>query len=207
VVIIRRTNTKERILEESLKLFSNFGYNAVGVEMIAAAVKVTPPSLYKHFKGKREILDTIIEQAEENYNKHSLPIINFTDEQLKNLTKEEFIKYNMDHVKNIINDNVIKCVRKLLILEQFRNEQIRLMHIEKTYTRTETVIRNLLEGLFRNKHDGKGKPEFTTEHMVNMFYLPIIAMINRCYSQPEYEKKALKFIEDHIGIFWDTYFE
>ena len=175
--------------------------------MIAAAVKVTPPSLYKHFKGKHEILDTIIEQAEENYNKHSLPIINFTDEQLKNLTKEEFIKYNMDHVKNIINDNVIKCVRKLLILEQFRNEQIRLMHIEKTYTRTETVIRNLLEGLFRNKHDGKGKPEFTTEHMVNMFYLPIIAMINRCYSQPEYEKKALKFIEDHIGIFWDTYFE
>jgi len=207
VVIIRRTNTKERILEESLKLFSNFGYNAVGVEMIAAAVKVTPPSLYKHFKGKREILDTIIEQAEENYNKHSLPIINFTDEQLKNLTKEEFIKYNMDHVKNIINDNVIKCVRKLLILEQFRNEQIRLMHIEKTYTRTETVIRNLLEGLFRNKHNGKGKPEVTTEHMVNMFYLPIIAMINRCYSQPEYEKKALKFIEDHIGIVWDTYFE
>lgn len=207
MVIIRRTNTKERILEESLKLFSNFGYNAVGVEMIAAAVKVTPPSLYKHFKGKREILDTIIEQAEENYNKHSLPIINFTDEQLKNLTKEEFIKYNMDHVKNIINDNVIKCVRKLLILEQFRNEQIRLMHIEKTYTRTETVIRNLLEGLFRNKHNGKGKPEVTTEHMVNMFYLPIIAMINRCYSQPEYEKKALKFIEDHISIFGDTYFE
>ena len=207
MVIIRRTNTKERILEESLKLFSNFGYNAVGVEMIAAAVKVTPPSLYKHFKGKREILDTIIEQAEENYNKHSLPIINFTDEQLKNLTKEEFIKYNMDHVKNIINDNVIKCVRKLLILEQFRNEQIRLMHIEKTYTRTETVIRNLLEGLFRNKHNGKGKPEVTTEHMVNMFYLPIIAMINRCYSEPEYEKKALKFIEDHIGIVWDTYFE
>lgn len=194
-------------MEESLKLFSNFGYNAVGVEMIAAAVKVTPPSLYKHFKGKREILDTIIEQAEENYNKHSLPIINFTDEQLKNLTKEEFIKYNMDHVKNIINDNVIKCVRKLLILEQFRNEQIRLMHIEKTYTRTETVIRNLLEGLFRNKHDGKGKPKVTTDHMVNMFYLPIIAMINRCYSEPEYEKKALKFIEDHIGIVWDTYFE
>jgi AcrR family transcriptional regulator len=207
VVIIRRTNTKERILEESLKLFSNFGYNAVGVEMIAAAVKVTPPSLYKHFKGKREILDTIIEQAEENYNKHSLPIINFTDEQLKNLTKEEFIKYNMDHVNNIIHDNVIKCVRKLLILEQFRNEQIRLMHIEKTYTRTETVIRNLLEGLFRNKHDGKGKPKVTTDHMVNMYYLPIVAMINRCYSEPEYEKKALKFIEDHIGIVWDTYFE
>ncbi len=206
MVIIRRTNTKERILEESLRLFSNFGYNAVGVEMIAAAVKVTPPSLYKHFKGKREILDTIIEQAEENYNKHSLPIINFTDEQLKNLTKEEFIKYNMDHVKNIIQDNVIKCVRKLLILEQFRNEQIRLMHIEKTYTRTETIIRNLLEGLFKNKHDGKGKPKITTDHMVNMYYLPIVAMINRCYSDPEYEKKALKFIEDHIGIVWDTYF-
>ena len=207
MVIIRRTNTKERILEESLKLFSNFGYHAVGVEMIAAAVKVTPPSLYKHFKGKREILDTIIEQAEENYNKHSLPIINFTDEQLKNLTKEDFIKYIMDHVKNVIHDNVIKCVRKLLILEQFRNEQIRLMYIEKTYTRAESFIRNLLEGLLKNKHGGKCNLKATTDHMVNMFYLPILSLINRCYSEPEYEKKAIEFIENHISIYWDTYFE
>ena len=80
---MRRTNTKERILEESLKLFSTFGYNAVGVEMIAAAVKVTPPSLYKHFKGKREILDTIIDQAEENYLAHCLPMANYTDEEYK----------------------------------------------------------------------------------------------------------------------------
>ncbi|ORT98842.1 hypothetical protein D081_2376 [Anaerovibrio sp. JC8] len=173
--------------------------------MIAAAVKVTPPSLYKHFKGKREILDTIIDQAEENYLNHSLPMINYSDEEYKNLTKEDFVKYIMDHVDNILHDEVIKCVRKLFILEQYRNEQIRLMHIDKTYNRAENIVRTLFDGLFKNKQHASAQ-KTTTEHMVNMFYLPIVEVINRCYCQPEYEKQGLDFVKTHSEVMWDAYF-
>ena len=48
-------NTKEKILNESLKLFAKKGYDAVGVSEIADAVKIKAPSLYKHYKSKREI--------------------------------------------------------------------------------------------------------------------------------------------------------
>lgn len=205
MVIIRRTNTKERILEESLKLFSTFGYNAVGVEMIAAAVKVTPPSLYKHFKGKREILETIIDKSEDNYKAHIMPFVTHSDEELEKLTKEQFVKYVMDHVDNVLHDEYIRCVRKLFILEQYRNEKLRLMHIEKTYDRVERATVELLGGLLKNKKIAQ--PSHTIEHMANMFYLPIIEVINRCYCQPEYESKALEFIKDHCEILWSAYFE
>ena len=42
-------DTKQRILEKSLELFSTKGYDAVSVGEIAKAVGIKAPSLYNHF--------------------------------------------------------------------------------------------------------------------------------------------------------------
>ena len=47
--------TRDRILEEALRLFSEKGYDGTSVESIAEAVGIKAPSLYKHFKGKEDI--------------------------------------------------------------------------------------------------------------------------------------------------------
>lgn len=60
-----RENTKERILRAALELFAREGYEAVGVAEIAEAVGVKAPSLYKHYKGKRDIFDHILRRMEE----------------------------------------------------------------------------------------------------------------------------------------------
>ena len=52
--------TKDKILRKALHLFSRDGYEAVTVEKIAMAVGIKAPSLYKHYKGKRDIFDTIV---------------------------------------------------------------------------------------------------------------------------------------------------
>ena len=59
--------TKERIMEEALALFAERGYDATGVDLIAERVGIKGPSIYKHFKGKEEILNSIIDTAEERY--------------------------------------------------------------------------------------------------------------------------------------------
>ena len=43
-------STKERILNEALRLFSEKGYSDVYVSDIAEAVGIKAPSLYKHYK-------------------------------------------------------------------------------------------------------------------------------------------------------------
>lgn len=48
-------DTKQRILEKSLELFSAKGYDAVSVGEIAKAVGIKAPSLYNHFPSKQAI--------------------------------------------------------------------------------------------------------------------------------------------------------
>ena len=54
-------DTKQRILEKSLELFSTKGYDAVSVGEIAKAVGIKAPSLYNHFPSKQAIFGAILE--------------------------------------------------------------------------------------------------------------------------------------------------
>lgn len=56
--------TKKRIIETALALFSQSGYLATSMNDIAQQVGLTKAALYKHFSGKQEILDCIIAQME-----------------------------------------------------------------------------------------------------------------------------------------------
>ena len=54
--------TKERIIEEALTLFAEKGYQGTSVKNIADAVGIKDSSLYKHYKSKQEIFDTIVQE-------------------------------------------------------------------------------------------------------------------------------------------------
>ena len=55
--------TRERILDSALMLFSEKGYDGVGVDLIAENAGIKGPSLYRHFKGKEDILNSLIEKV------------------------------------------------------------------------------------------------------------------------------------------------
>ena len=61
----KEKNTKEKILEEALKLFVQSGYMGTSMNDIASKLGVTKAALYKHYKSKQEILDSIIEKMNE----------------------------------------------------------------------------------------------------------------------------------------------
>ena len=65
-------DTKQRILEKSLELFSTKGYDAVSVGEIAKAVGIKAPSLYNHFPSKQAIFDAILETTSAHYQKDTL---------------------------------------------------------------------------------------------------------------------------------------
>lgn len=53
--------TRERLLDEALTLFSQRGYAATGIRDILKAAGVTQPTLYHHFADKAAVLQTLIE--------------------------------------------------------------------------------------------------------------------------------------------------
>lgn len=56
------SDTRERILMTALHLFARDGYEAVPVSAIAGELGMTKGALYKHYKNKRDIFDSIVER-------------------------------------------------------------------------------------------------------------------------------------------------
>lgn len=57
-------NTKEKILQSALKLFSRNGYEAVSMKDIADSLSLTKAAIYKHYASKRDIFDQIVLRME-----------------------------------------------------------------------------------------------------------------------------------------------
>lgn len=62
-----KRNTKEIILFESLKLFADNGYDGVTVRDSAEKVGIKQSSLYKHYKSKQEIFDTLVDTMQTHF--------------------------------------------------------------------------------------------------------------------------------------------
>ena len=55
-----KQNTKEKIFEVSIDLFSQYGYDGVSIRQIAKEVGIKESSIYNHYPSKESILDEIL---------------------------------------------------------------------------------------------------------------------------------------------------
>jgi AcrR family transcriptional regulator len=58
-----RPDTRGRILDAALEVFSERGFEGATVRQIAAKVGVSDPALYAHFKSKKKIFEALIKLA------------------------------------------------------------------------------------------------------------------------------------------------
>ena len=64
---MKQGDTKQKILDKALALFSSRGYDAVSVGEIAQAVGIKAPSLYNYFPSKQAIFDALVESVAAQY--------------------------------------------------------------------------------------------------------------------------------------------
>jgi len=78
-----KQNTRERIKEEALNLFSIYGFAGGSVRDIGKKVGVRESALYNYFPSKEALILELINDAKKN----SVAIELLTDELLENLDK------------------------------------------------------------------------------------------------------------------------
>lgn len=190
--------TKDRILEEALTLFSENGYDGTGVEQIAEKVGVKAPSLYKHFRGKEDIMNALIDNAEARYEEYF-----GSERHIGKLpeNREEFIAVTMDRILFTMRDTMIRRIRKFLVQEQFRNERLaavttrhQLEGVQKMYTR-------ILAGMMEKGLVFKDDPEL----LANELTAQVVLLIAQADRQPQLEREITQSIERHIRHFCDVY--
>lgn len=122
-------NTKERILEVSLELFAQSGYLGTSMSDIAHQLGITKSALYKHYAGKQEILNSIVEKMSktdyEQAEKYEMPETEPDGFDSSYITSIEKIgDYSVAQFDYWTKDKFAANFRKMLVLEQYRDSQI-----------------------------------------------------------------------------------
>lgn len=122
--------TKENILLAALELFSANGYEATSVSDIASKLGITKGALYKHYKSKRDIFDSILERMErydaEGAKDFDLPedVLAEAEEKYRSAKTEDVIDFALDRFRYWTQEEFPCMFRKMLTLEQYRSEEM-----------------------------------------------------------------------------------
>lgn len=203
---MEKGNTKQEILEAALDLFSTQGFEATSVLQIADAVGIRKASLYSHFASKQDILESLMTQVLEQYNKHSIFIHADWDnaafaEAKQNLSAEEVEQLVFTQIRYILHDPLVSKARKMLTIEQFRNTQMAQLQTKRNYTGVMQYFTCLMRFFICN---GKLK-DCDAEIMAAQLCLPVSVWINLCDREPEREEEVMGLINRHIRQFFEMY--
>lgn len=183
--------TKEAIIYESLKLFSVHGFDSVSTRMIARAVDASDAVIYKHFKNKQEILDTIVEVCRKRF------VEKRQSANLQNMHWVDVERVCMDMFYFQTHDEWIVMFRKLLTIEQFKNpkmaELFKIIFIDTaidgmTYMFTELIKAGYLK---------EGNPRVYAMELYGPFFM--------YHTVNTDDEELLKELEEHVRYFRKNY--
>ena len=199
----KKMDTKKRILDEALTLFSEKGYANVFVGDIADRVGIKAPSLYKHYKNKRAIFDAIIDEMNQRFAEQAKSMnINGTDAQkdseiYKNMSEENLLALGRQFFLYYLHDDYNKRFRKMLTIEQFNSKDLADIY-SKLYVDDPLAYQSMLLGMVAQA----GMLHTDNVNIMTLhFYAPIYFLLTMCDRDPEREPEALKTLDEHIKQF------
>lgn len=192
------SETKENILRTALNLFAKDGYEAVSVSMIAGKLGMTKGALYKHFKNKRDIFDSIIERMSkadyENAKEHEMPeeSIEYAPGAYKNTSADSIIAYSKAQFRYWTQDKFSSDFRRMLTLEQYRSTEMAELYQQYLAGGPLMYMADIFGGLDGLKADGiKTALEF---------YGPFFLLYS-VYDAAEDKAKVIETADKHIESF------
>lgn len=131
---MKQEDTKQKILEKALELFSTQGYDSVSVGQIAKAVGIKAPSLYNHFPSKQAIFDAIVAstaaQYEADTDQINIHVQNAAQDipAFTEITADALFERVRQIFEYSLHDNTISRFRRMMTLEQFRSPELAALY-------------------------------------------------------------------------------
>ena len=191
-------DTKERILSKALELFSQNGYERTNIQEIMVSLGLVKSAMYRHFESKEEIWNTLLDRLivyyEDRFGSpaHLPPVPE---------SPEELLAMTMRMVNFTIHDETVVMTRKLLTIEQFRDERAKKLATKHFLTGLTEMFTHVFSGMMEKgllRRDDPGLLAFS-------YTAPVSALIHLCDREPEKTDDALTRIEAFARHFISTY--
>ncbi len=196
-------DTKSRILSAALELFSTNGYEGVSVKQIAEGVGIKDSSLYKHFKSKQEIFDTLLTQMGTRFEK-TVAFYKLPQGEIAKIA-QEYGKRDLIWLKKaceaiflfFLKDEKASKFRKMLMIEQYKNPEaaktFRSWFADEAMRFQEALFAEMMEqGYFKNA---------PAKVVALQFYAPFFLLLCLYDTMPEKEDEALSMLTAHVEQF------
>ena len=191
-------DTKENILMTSLHLFARDGYEAVSVSTISGELGMTKGALYKHYKNKRDIFDSIVERM------YKIDAERSVQYKVPDGLKNEGIAVSWDTVKQFTvaqykfwtEDDFAQNFRKMLTLEQYRNEEMAKLYQSCIAAGPVAYTENIFSQMMA---DGNMK-KADSKLLATEFFAPMYLLIG-ISDHSENKEQNLELLNRHIERF------
>lgn len=199
-------DTKEKILLTALQLFARDGYEAVSVRNIAEELGITKGALYRHYKDKRDIFDSIVDRMiqidAQRAKEYQMPVEQYDEmsESYANTSWENIEKYTIEQLKFWTEDSFALLFRRMLTLEQYRNAEMAELYsqciVEGPVSYIEDLFRELTKkGVLKEENPGLLAVEY---------YAPLFLLISMSDKKGE-NVEYVEILRNHTKQFIQSY--
>ena len=191
-------DTKERILDAALEMFSHKGYAGTNIRELSASLGLVKSGFYKHYESKEAIWNALLDHMIAYYADHfgsaeHPPLV--TD------SADELIAMTMRMVDFTVHDERVIKTRKVLTLEQFRDVRARELATKHFLTGLTEMFTRIFTGMMDKGLLRKDDPKM----LAFAYTAPISALIHLCDREPEKTEEAIVRVEMFSRHFVKTY--
>ena len=201
---MKQEDTKQKILDKALELFSTQGYDSVSVGELAKAVGIKAPSLYNHFSSKQAIFDAIMESTAAQYEADTDQINIHVQNAAQDVPVFTEITANalFEKVRQIfeysLHNETISRFRRMMTIEQFRSPELAALYSRRYVER----VLDYHAGIFRALIAAGEITAEDPDALAMMYVSPVLTLIGICDRQPERESECLEKLQNHVRLFF-----
>lgn len=193
--------TKEKVFNTALELFSKSGYGAVSVRDIAARIGITQGALYRYFESKRELYNFILQTMTENSDRFYSSFPKPKPEKHRNISeyKAETVKYlcfsELEKYKFWTQNKTNLYFRRLLEIERYTDKEAALYFNRYFSEEPLNCAKHIFKEVFPDKND-----MFASDTAFR-FYSPIYLSYS-LYDTRENKSEVTENIEKYVSRFF-----
>ena len=168
-------DTKQRILNAALDLFSQKGFSAVSVRDICKVVDIKESSVYYHFKNKQAIFDELLRHFEASASDLMSQLEQALTATTKSIECDLFEKTCDCFFEQYLMDEYCNKIMRLLSIEHFSNNEIQKIYDYWMFDKPlnfQTKVFSLLISM-------KIIPTADSRYLATKFYSPIFLFAQR----------------------------
>ena len=160
-----QVNLKEKIIRESLKLFSLKGFLSTSIQDIMREANTSKGGLYNHFKNKDQIFLAVLSEARKIWRQKSLEGIDQIEKPVEKV-KKLLVNYKDNYLKDT-RDFPGGCVFVALSVELDDQRPDFSKELNEGFVRLKAMIKRYLK---QGKERGELRPEVDIDSVTEMIF-------------------------------------